>query len=115
MVEIALGQQPNMFDSHSYPSAFTEEAIVGLQRHGYPWGPIVKLAFDPGLAPDPEDAYFQGIVTDSSESLNGRFAQLVQEARNTIQTLSAARDATLEEPVERSPAVEIEGYAADQP
>ena len=115
MVEIALGRQPAMFESHSYPSAFTEQAIVGLQRHGYPWGPIVKLAFDPGLAPDPEDAYFQGIVTDSSESLNGRFAQLVQEARKTIQTLSAARDATLEEPVERSPAVEIEGYAADKP
>ena len=92
-VEIALGQNPDLFDSQVYPTEFDEHAIRGLQRHGYPWGALLSLAYGPGLEPDPEDIFFQKIRNDTRESLLGRYAQLTGEARRTVQRLSHAKKA----------------------
>ncbi|MCK4316349.1 MAG: hypothetical protein KAX24_11310, partial [Anaerolineae bacterium] len=40
LVELALGQQPDLFGQETYPGAFEEAAVIGLKRHGYPWAPL---------------------------------------------------------------------------
>lgn len=97
MVEIALGRSPEMFETEIYPFDFTEAAILGLQRHGFPWKPLLVLAREPGLKPEESDPYFQKIASDKRESLKGRFNQLVQEARHLVQLLSDAQKVSQEE------------------
>jgi hypothetical protein len=88
-VELALGQSPDFFDE-TYPTAFNDQAVCGLQRHGYPWGALLKLAFEPGLAPRQEDPYFVHIAEEKRDALKGRFAQLKDEARKIVGPLQAA-------------------------
>jgi ERCC4-related helicase len=88
LVELALGQQPDLLENQTYPAAFNEQAVVGLQRHGYPWGPLLQLAHEKGLAPQQEDPYYQKIKDTTRESLKGRFAQLTEEAKKHVGILS---------------------------
>lgn len=88
MVEIALGRKPDLFETEAYPVSFDEQAVLGLQRHRAPWSALLKLAFEPNLAPVETDPYFQQIVNDACESLKGRMNQLTQEARKMVQILS---------------------------
>jgi len=90
MIELALGQSPTLLDSDVYPSEFNERAVLGLQRHGYPWGALLKLAHQPGLAPDPEDDFFLRIAGEKRESLIARLNRLKGEARELVKTLSTA-------------------------
>jgi len=91
VVELALGQSPGLYESEVYPSEFNEQAVLGLQRRGFPWGALLKLAFEPGLAPTAEDPYFEQITGEKREALMGRFAQLREEAKKTLGLLQAAR------------------------
>lgn len=91
MVEIALGRSPEMFETEVFPSTFSEGSILGLKRHGFPWGPLLALAFDSGLKPEETDPYYFKINTDTRESLKGRFNQLTQEARRVVQILNGAK------------------------
>ncbi len=90
LVEIALGQSPTLLDGDVYPADFGEQAVLGLQRHGFPWAPLLKLAYQPGLAPDPGDDFFVKIAGEKRETLIGRLNQLKGEARELVKTLSAA-------------------------
>ena len=87
MVEIALGMQPDLFDTEAYPTTFAEQSIRGLQRHGFPWSALLQLAYDAGLSPNEDHPYFQKISGDKKASLKGRFTQLEQEARNLTRIL----------------------------
>lgn len=88
LVELALGQQPTLLEQVTYPAAFSEEAVVSLQRHRYPWGALLQLAFENGLSPQQEDVYFQKIKDASRESLKGMFNQLTEEAKKRVGILS---------------------------
>jgi len=90
LVEIALGQSRELFDGDAYPSEFSEQAVLGLQRHGFPWAPLLKLAYQPGLAPDPSDDFFQKIMGEKRETLVGRLNQLKGEARGLVKALTCA-------------------------
>ena len=90
LVELALGQSPALFDGDVYPSEFNEQAVLGLQRHGYPWGALLKLAYQPGLIPHSEDGFYVKIANEKRESLLGRLNQLKGEARELVKMLSAA-------------------------
>ena len=80
-----------MYDDVVYPFEFNEQAVLGLQRHGFPWGPLLKLAYQPGLAPDPSDDFFlNSSRVRKPEGLVGRLNQLTGEARELVRTLSAA-------------------------
>ncbi|OQA41924.1 MAG: hypothetical protein BWY52_02410 [Chloroflexi bacterium ADurb.Bin325] len=93
LVEIALGQSPNWIDGDVYPSAFNEQAVLGLQRHGFPWSALLKLAYTPELIPDIEDPFSKQIAGEKREALTGRLNQLKGEARELVKTLKAAEDA----------------------
>jgi len=88
MLELAMGLRPERFDNDSYPTTFNEQAVTGLQRHRAPWAALLKLAYEPGLAPSENDPYFISASHDSRETLKGKFAQLSQEARKSVMVLS---------------------------
>lgn len=91
LVEIALGQQPGLFDRKAYPAAFSTEAVRGLQRHGFPWGPLLALAFEDGVCPRETDPYYQTVANDKRETLRAKFTQLQGEARGLVQVLKQAQ------------------------
>jgi len=93
LVEIALGQSPTLLDGDVYPAEFGEQAVLGLQRHGFPWAPLLKLTYQPGLAPDPSDDFFLKIANEKRETLIGRLNQLKGEARELVKALSAVSTA----------------------
>jgi hypothetical protein len=90
LVEVALGQSPALFDADVYPLEFDEQAVLGLRRYGFPWAPLLKLAYQPGLAPNPRDEFFLKIAGEKRETLLGRLHQLTGEARELVKVLSAA-------------------------
>lgn len=92
LVEIALGQQPEMFGGEVYPAAFTTEAIVGLQRHGFPWGALLQSAYDPTLAPSSADPYYEEIRNASRDSLLGRLNRLKEDAKGILQGIKSAHE-----------------------
>ncbi len=110
MVEIALGRALDMFDTETYPSLLNEKAILGLQRHGYPWGPLLRLAYEESLIPNEDNPFFFRIANDSRESLQGRFNQLTKEARDTVKILSNALEAMEEKTTQESITVEVNTY-----
>jgi hypothetical protein len=109
LVEIALGQQRSLFDADVYPTSFSEQAVMGLQRHKAPWSTLVHLAFQSGLRPNDGDGFYLQIKSDSRESLKARFAQLTNEARQTAERLNAARSG-LQEAETRQAEIQIEIY-----
>lgn len=88
LVELALGKKPGLFEREVYPVTFNEQAVIGLQRHGYPWGALLSLAYESDLIPQEDDSYFGKIVNDSRESLKSRFAQLKQQAEDLVERLA---------------------------
>jgi SNF2 family DNA or RNA helicase len=102
LIEIALGQQPELLDRMAYPTTFNEQALLGLQRHKYPWAPLLQLAFVPGLAPDPGDPYYEQIAGENREGLKGRFNQLTEEAKKMVPLLKTERNPDASEPAQES-------------
>lgn len=89
LVEIALGQNPTLWEKDHYPSAFMIQAVRGLQRHKYPWSALLQLAFSSDLVVTEQDPFYQQIKDSSVESLKGRFSQLAEEAKRVVPTLKA--------------------------
>ncbi|MBN1249307.1 MAG: DEAD/DEAH box helicase family protein [Anaerolineae bacterium] len=91
LVELALGLHPSLFGDGGYPMGFDEKAVLGLRRHGYPWAPLLKLAWDgmPTRRPQPTDPFYVGIQGEPPEYLRRRFAQLAHEAARLVKQLSA--------------------------
>ncbi len=89
LVELALGQQPDLFGERTYPAAFDEAAVVGLKRHGYPWAPLVKIAQSRIQAPHPTDPFFVEIQGESAERLGQRLMALEQRARRLLEEIAA--------------------------
>ena len=91
LVELALGQQPDLFGQEAYPAAFDESAVVGLKRHGYPWGTLLKLVRSRIQAPRPTDPFFVEIQGEAAEWLRRRFGTLEQRAGQLVERIAAGR------------------------
>ncbi len=111
LVEIALGQQPEIFESDTYPAAFNEQAVLGLQRHGFPWGPLLHLAYEDGLSPTEQDRYYQQIAGDKREDLKQELAHLRDKARQAVSVLNAARPVSPDQIAEKQLVVHIEALS----
>lgn len=110
MVEIALGRSPELFETDVYPSAFNEQAVLGLRRHGFPWAPLLRLAYEPGLRPQEESDYYTKIAGDKRDSLKGRFNQLTQEAQRIILRLNEAQKAQEQVENDVMPEIRVEPF-----
>jgi len=85
LVELALGQRPELFGDRSYPAAFDKAAVIGLKRHGYPWAPLVKIARPHIQPPRPTDPFYVEIQNESAERLRQRFEILTRWAGRLVE------------------------------
>jgi hypothetical protein len=85
LVEIALGQQQELFDEAAYPSSFDQNAVKGLRRHGVPWTWMLKIGFEQELRPAQSDPYWAEIKNLARERLQERFIALTTQAREVHQ------------------------------
>ncbi len=80
LIELALGQQRDLWGEERYPTAFDRSAVLGLRRHGYPWTALLRLAQEEVEAPSPTDPFFLEIQGETREQLRGRWERLQQQA-----------------------------------
>jgi len=92
LVELAMGQQPDLFGGEALPVTFTEEAIIGLKRHGYPFAPLLRLVNVDDLRPSPTDPLYTAMQGRSREALRGRFKALQDKAAQLVTSLANASD-----------------------
>ena len=92
LMELAMGQQPDLFQQEALPVAFTEEAVTGLKRHGYPFAPLLRLVNVDGLRPSPTDPFYTTVQGKSREALRGRFKALRDGAGRLVSLLANAPD-----------------------
>jgi len=90
LVELAMGQQPGLLEKEALPVAFTEEAVTGLKRHGYPFAPLLRLVSVDDLRPTPTDPFYTAVQGQSRESLRGRFQALRDKAARLVDLLAGA-------------------------
>jgi hypothetical protein len=88
LVELALGQQPEMFGEETYPVAFDKRAVIGLKRHGYPWAPLLTYAYSHIQTPRPTDPFFVEIQGYPAGRLKRRFGTLKRQARELVQQIA---------------------------
>ena len=89
LVELALGQQPDLFGQETYPGAFEEAAVIGLKRHGYPWAPLLKTAHSHIQSPHPTDPFFVEVQNEPVGKLRRRFETLAQRAERLLEDIVA--------------------------
>jgi len=87
LVELALGQQPDLFGQESYPVAFDEVAVIGLKRHGYPWAPLLKIARAHFRSPRPTDPFFVEVQNEPANRLRRRFENLAWRAERLLEEI----------------------------
>ena len=92
LTELAMGQQLELFAEEALPVAFTEEAVTGLKRHGYPFAPLFRLVNVDGLRPSPTDRFYTTVQAKSREALRGRFQALREKAGRLVGLLANAPD-----------------------
>jgi hypothetical protein len=91
LVEIALGQSPQLFGEAQYPQSFSQQAVTGLARHGFPWTPLLTIAGEQIQRPRPTDPFFLEIEGETPERLKRRFETLAQQATRLVNDYAAGR------------------------
>ncbi len=91
LVELTLGQTPDLFGEEQYPQAFNEVAVRGLARHGYPWTALLQIAGQRIQSPRPANQFYLDIQGEAPERLNRRFTKLKQQASELVNDYAAGR------------------------
>jgi ERCC4-related helicase len=73
LVELAIGQQPELGATETYPIGFHNNAVLGLARHHYPFAPLLHLVGATGIEPRPTDPYFREIQSELPGRLKARW------------------------------------------
>lgn len=92
LVELAMAQQAELFAQEALPTAFTEEAVTGLKRHGYPFAPLLRLVNVEGMRPSPTDPFYTEVQGQSREALRRQFVVLRDKAAHLVGLLANAQD-----------------------
>lgn len=83
LIEISLGQRPELGSEGEYPIVFHNQAVSGLARHGYPWAPLLTLVSASGVEPHPTDPFFLSLQNHHPDHLRAQLTGL----GNTVATL----------------------------
>jgi hypothetical protein len=92
LVELAMAQQPDLFEQEALPTAFTEEAVTGLKRHGYPFAPLLRLVNIEDMRPSPTDPFYTEVQGQSREALRRRFTALRDKGAKLVNLLANASE-----------------------
>lgn len=82
LIEIALGQERELFEEVTYPASFDENAIRGLRYREMPWPAILKIGYEPGMRPVDSDPYWSEVKNLNRDKLRERFQTLSAQARD---------------------------------
>ena len=88
LVELAMGQLPDMFENQALPLAFNTVAITGLRRHGYPFAPLLRLVNVEDLSPSPTDPFFGKVQGKPRETLRRQFTAIENQARALLEHIA---------------------------
>jgi len=83
LVEISLGRSPELFEDQVYPTEFTAATVKRLQRHRYPWAPLVSFGFSEDLVPVEDDPFLEELRGLSGALLKLKFREL-QESGDSL-------------------------------
>jgi superfamily II DNA or RNA helicase len=89
LVEICLGRQQTLFATETYPTSFSESAVVGLRRHKTPWSWMLVIGGKPLPRPRDTDPFYNQIRNEKLETLKELFSDLTAEARGILQAWRA--------------------------
>jgi len=78
-----------MYERETYPIAYSEKAVTGLQRHGFPWGALLSQVYNDTVIPYPDDPYVNQISNFSREKLKEVFKSLEKEAAQLVGKIAA--------------------------
>jgi len=92
LVELAMAQQPQLSSQEALPMGFSEEAVSGLGRHGFPFAPLLKLVKADSLRPRPTDPFYVELQGQPRETLRRRFMMLESEATRLTGLLAGFPD-----------------------
>lgn len=92
LIEIILGQQADMFDAN-LPTGFSEQAVIGLKRHKFPFAGLLRQIDARDLLPSSTDPFYQEMQSRSRSYLYRQFVQLKGQAEDILNQLIARKDA----------------------
>lgn len=92
LVEIALGQEQELFNEVPYPSSFDENAIKGLRRHGPPWTWMLKIGFEQGMRPANSDFYWTEVKNLGRDKLRGAISSPFWASKRCAEGLAEYRE-----------------------
>ena len=85
----ALSLQPGVDESKEAASLFTDETIINLRQHGFPFTALIAQVTVAGIEPSPADAYWEEVKNLKPESLRRRFEEVKRRARELVLELHA--------------------------
>jgi len=100
LIELAMGQQVELFSQEVLPMAFNQTAITSLKRHKYPFAPLLKLVDTSDLRLTPTDPFYTDIQGRSKESLRQQWSARRDRAAQLVSQLvdfSKSENAGLEQ------------------
>jgi len=100
LIELATAQQPDMFEGEALPIAFTEEAISGLKRHGYPFAPLLTIVSTEGLRPSPTDPFYGDLQGRPRELLKRRFSAVKEDMEEVLERLARSAEHEDQQPTD---------------
>lgn len=87
-LDVALSLQPGGEES-AEASLFTEQAVINLMRHRFPFTALIALVTVAGIELSPADAYWEEVKNLKPEALRRKFEELKRRAKELVTELQA--------------------------
>ncbi len=82
-VDLAMSSLRGLFD-HANLAGFTEEAVLNLRRHGYPFAPLIRMVGTEGIRPSPTDPDWTTLQDASLDNLRKRLEALKRQIEEVL-------------------------------
>ncbi len=82
-IDLAMSMQRGLFDQGNI-AGFTEDAVLNLRRHGYPFAPLIRLVGVEGIRPTPTDPDWTSVQDASLDNLRKRFEAVKKETEEVL-------------------------------
>lgn len=84
--DLAMSSLRGLFDQGNL-AGFTEEAVLNLRRHGYPFAPLIRMVGTEGIRPSPTDPDWTTLQDASLDNLRKRLEALKRQIEEVLGTV----------------------------
>ncbi|MBN1856437.1 MAG: DEAD/DEAH box helicase family protein [Dehalococcoidia bacterium] len=91
-VDLAMSAQRGLFDQGNL-AGFTEDAVLNLRRHGYPFAPLIRLVGTEGIKPTPTDSDWTSIQDMSGAAMKRKWDALSESAGEMVRGIAPVQGA----------------------